>query len=192
MKVLKYAGDEKGFELRMILYSNTETVRQIKVPWDVSFHELHNVIQKLFNFDDYHMWEFKVPAEIPGEDAVDLENIVQTVSYEDAWHVGIKRILDENDILVYEYDFGAGWEIIIQKIDSIDYKNKTALLTDYTGKYSPMDDIDVFVFDEIMEAIDNGENVEYILDDYGLKKSDLTKMDFEKKYKIGSRIRFGK
>lgn len=173
----------------MILYSESETWRQVKIPGDISFLQLHLLIQKLFNFDDYHMWEFKVPAEIPGEDAVDLNNIIETVSYEEAQNRGIKAILDDNDIISYEYDFGSSWEIIIQKIDSIDYKNKTALITDYKGKYSPMDDINVFVFEEIMGAIDDEEDLEYIMEEYGLEKSDLTSMDFENKYEIGSRVR---
>ena len=189
MKTLRYVGDGKGFELKMILYSESETWRQVKIPGDISFLQLHLLIQKLFNFDDYHMWEFKVPAEIPGEDAVDLNNIIETVSYEEAQNRGIKAILDDNDIISYEYDFGSSWEIIIQKIDSIDYKNKTALITDYKGKYSPMDDINVFVFEEIMGAIDDEEDLEYIMEEYGLEKSDLTSMDFEKKYEIGSRVR---
>ena len=189
MKTIRYVGDGKGFELKMILYSESETWRQVKIPGDISFLQLHLLIQKLFNFDDYHMWEFKVPAEIPGEDAVDLNNIIETVSYEEAQNRGIKAILDDNDIISYEYDFGSSWEIIIQKIDSIDYKNKTALITDYKGKYSPMDDINVFVFEEIMGAIDDEEDLEYIMEEYGLEKSDLTSMDFEKKYEIGSRVR---
>ena len=45
------------------------------------------------------------------------------------------------------------------------------------------------VFEEIMESIDEPDELEYVLSEYGLTKADLSKMDFEKKYKKGSRIR---
>lgn len=186
-KVLTNKSDEKGFEIRLILYSEHEIWRQVKIPGDINFLQLHLLIQKLFGFDDYHMWEFKVPTEIPDEDAVDLNNIVETIHYSEAMNVDIEKYLDEHDILLYEYDFGASWEIIIHKIDRINYKNKTALIVDYKGKYNPIEDTNIMVFDEIIEVSENREELKYILDDYGLKLSDLR--NFEKKYEKGSRIR---
>ena len=40
-----------------------------------------------------------------------------------------------------------------------------------------------------MEVIDNEEDLEYVLDEYGLTKDDLDEMNFENTYKKGSRIR---
>ena len=89
-----------------------------------------------------------------------------------------------------EYDFGDSWEIIITKKSEIDYNYKTALITDYAGKYNPMDDLGGFmIFDEIMELIDDEEELDYVLEEYNLSRGDLSKMDFEKKYKKGSKIR---
>ena len=97
--VLTNKNDEKGFEIRLILYSEHETWRQVKIPGDINFLQLHLLIQKVFGFDDYHMWEFKVPTEIPDEDAVDLNNIVETIHYSEAMNVGIEKYLDENKLL---------------------------------------------------------------------------------------------
>lgn len=179
-----------GYKLRLILYTNTQTWREIEIPDDMSFFQLSYAIKKIFGFKGNHMSQFKVPEEIPEEDAVDLNSIVETIESGDYLRVGISDVFEKHDILVYEYDFGDGWEIIVHKLEKTDYKNKTALITDYKGKYNPRDDIGgPFVFDEIMEVIDDEEDLEYVLDEYGLTKEDLDDMNFENTYKKGSRIR---
>ena len=181
-----------GYEILLMLYSQIETSRQVKIPKNITFTQLHLLIQKLFNFDDYHNFEFQIPNQSADEDTVDLNDVKQTIDYTESDNIRISEVFDENKVALYVYDFGDNWEIVISKLEDIDYDNVTALITDYKGKYSPMDDIGgVFVFEEIMEAVGEGddEDIKYILEDYGLKKGDLTKMDFEKKYKIGSRVR---
>ncbi len=179
-----------GYELLLVLYCQTETWREIRIPLNINFKQFHSVIQKLFGFDDYHNWQFKVPAEVPGEDAVDLSDIVSYIYSEEAESTPIKEVFDDYDVVIYEYDFGDSWEIIITKKSEIDYNYKTALITDYAGKYNPMDDLGGFmIFDEIMELIDDEEELDYVLEEYNLSRGDLSKMDFEKKYKKGSKIR---
>lgn len=137
------------------------------------------------------MWHFKVPAEIPEQDAVDLNDIIKVISSDDS-NICINDIFNEYTVLIYEYDFGDSWEIIISKTSEIEYNNKTALITDYAGKYNPIDDLGgPFIFDEIMQAMDDEdeEELEYILDEYNLSRDDLSIMDFEKKYKKGSQIK---
>lgn len=178
-----------GYKIRLLLYSNIETWRELSIPKDINFKQLHTIIQKLFGFDDYHNYEFQIPHDLPDEDYVDLNNIIRTIDYADCENVDICEIFDQYSIALYVYDFGDNWEIIVQKLEDIDYDKKTALINDYHGKYNPIDNMGgLAVFEEIIEAIEEGE-VDYILEDYGLSKGDLSKMDFEKKYKIGSRIR---
>lgn len=178
-----------GYKIRLQLYSSVESWRELHIPKGINFGQLHRIIQKVFGFDDYHNYEFQIPHVLPDKDCVDLSNIERTIDYRDCENVDIAEIFDEYPIALYVYDFGDGWEMVVQKLDSIDYNNKTALITDYGGKYNPLDDMGgLDIFEEIVEAIENGEE-DYILKDYGFSKSDISKMDFEKKYKIGSRIR---
>ena len=98
------------------------------------------------------------------DEHVDLGDIVKYISSDES-EIPLKNIFDKHNLLVYEYDFGDSWEIIITKTSEIDYENKTALITDYKSKYNPMDDIGgIMVFDEIMESIDDEEELEYVLD----------------------------
>lgn len=179
-----------GYEILLVLYCNTETWREIKIPGNINLKQFHKVIQKLFGFHDYHNWQFKIPARIDDEH-VDLGDIVKYISSDDS-EIPLKNVFDKHDILIYEYDFGDSWEIIVNKTSEIDYENKTALIIDYNGKYNPMDDLGgPMIFDEVMESIDE-EELEYVLDEYNLSRGDLSKMDFEKKYKKGSRIKISK
>ena len=183
-------GIMSGYKMLLRLYSQAEVWREVKIRDDITFEQLHIVIQKLFGFSDYHNYEFQIPHNDPDDDLVNLGNLKGTIGYDECEDIIISEILEDNPILLYVYDFGDNWEIIVHKLEDVaDYKNKTALITDYKGKYNPIDDMGgLFVFEEILEAVDDGD-VEIVLDDYGLRKSDLTKMDFEKKYEIGSRIR---
>jgi len=179
-----------GYKIRFILYSGVSIWRELSIPENVSFEQLHNLIQKVFGFEDYHEYEFQVPETIASEEAVDLNSVIQTVSREDAGNVKINEILDENPVLLYVYDFGDEWEIVVHTLDKIDYDNKTALLTDYEGKYNPREDIGgIVIFEEIMEAVGDDEELEYVLDEYGLTLNDLKMMDFENKFKKDLRIR---
>ena len=179
-----------GYKLRLILYSSVEVYRELIVPDYITFKQLHGIIQKMFNFDDYHSWDFKVPKTLPDGESFDLNSAERSIYDDEVDTLTINEIFDENDVVVYNYDYGDDWEIIVYNIEKVDYNNKTALITDYVGKYSPMDDMGgVMVFDEIMEYIDDPEELEYALGEYGLTKGNLSKMDFEKKYKKGSRIR---
>lgn len=176
-----------GYELLLVLYCETETWREIKIPGNINFRQLHHIIQKLFGFEDYHNWQFKVPADVDDEH-VDLNDIVKYISYDESG-LDIKDIFDEYSVLIYEYDFGDSWEIIVTKTSDIEYNNKTALITDYNGKYNPMDDLGgPIIFDELIGAINDDEELKYVLKEYNLSRGDLSKMDFEKKYKKGSRI----
>ena len=178
-----------GYKIRFQLYSNVETWRELSIPKDINFKQLHGIIQKLFGFDDYHNYEFQIPHDLQDSDYVDLNNIQRTIYDSDCENLDIFEIFDEYSVALYVYDFGDNWEIIVHKLEDIDYDNKTALITDYCGRYNPIDDMGgLIVFEEIVDAIEDDE-VDYIMGGYGLSKGDLTKMDFERKYKIGSRIR---
>ncbi len=179
-----------GYKIRLMLYSQTETWREVEIPDNITFERLHYIIQKVFGFRRSHMWEFRIPNQDPEVDEVNMEDIARTIDCDDAFDVIVSEVFDENVIALYEYDFGDSWAVIVYKVEDTKYKNKTALLTDYKGKYNPIDDMGgVFVFDEIMEAINDGEDVLGVLDEYGMSERHLEMMDFEEKYEIGSRIR---
>ena len=179
-----------GYKILLQLYSNVETWRELTIPENITFKQLHQIIQKIFGFYDYHMYDFRIPEEI-SEDTVDLNSIIQNIDYEHSNNVKINEIFNDNSVLLYVYDFGDNWEIVISVMDKIDYDETTALITDFKGKYNPLDDMGgIPVFEEIMDCIGDEEDLTYVLDEYGMDMSHLNEMDFTKKFKKRSVIKF--
>ena len=165
-----------GYEILISLECETELWRILKIPKNINFLQLHKVIQKLFNFDDYHNWNFKIP-----EDAN-----LRLITSDDAEDIKIQEAFDDYNIIKYNYDFSDDWKFEIKKLKEIDYTKKTALLVDYKCKYSPLEDMGgKIVFDQIMQNIDFAEDV---LEAYGLSRRSLSTMDIEKRFKKGSRM----
>ena len=169
-----------GYEISISLDCKTEIWRILKIPKDINFLQLHNLIQKLFNFDDYHNWDF----EIPNKNDPSIRD--RTIFMQTDDDVKIAEVFDEYNVIRYNYDYGDEWKFIIKKLDEINYDKKTALLVDYKCRYSPLEDMGgMIVFDQIMRNKDFAEDV---LEAYGLSRNSLSKMDIEKRYKKGSRM----
>lgn len=180
-----------GYRLRLTLYSQTELWREIEIPDDITFERLHFIIQKLFGFANRHMWEFRIPKENKKTDEVDLNDIRKTIDMKKSLRSKVRTVLEKQTVIDYVYDFGDDWEIIIQKLEKTNYKNKTALILDYEGRYNPLDDMGgIFVYEEIMEAVNDGGDITEVIAEYGIPEYELKyRMDFEEKYEKGSRIR---
>ena len=49
-----------GYQLRIDVEGCTDPIwRRIKIPAIISFEDLHQLIQTLFGFEDYHLYEFQ-------------------------------------------------------------------------------------------------------------------------------------
>ncbi|NLK96536.1 MAG: plasmid pRiA4b ORF-3 family protein [Epulopiscium sp.] len=96
--------------------------RRLRIPGNITFQQLHQIIQAAFGWLDYHLYNFKfersktvvavpddnyAPGDLYGEDITEL----------DARTTIIDELLGNNDSCVYEYDFGDSWEheIIIER-----------------------------------------------------------------------------
>ena len=52
-----------GYEMLLVFYCNTESWREIKIPGNINLEQLHQVIRKLFGFNNCHLWQLKIPAQ---------------------------------------------------------------------------------------------------------------------------------
>lgn len=97
-----------------------EIWRRIKIPGNISFLQLHQIIQNAFGWLDYHLFKFqfdKTVVTIPDDDFPPGELYGKGITELDARTEIINELFDSNDICMYEYDFGDGWEhlILIEK-----------------------------------------------------------------------------
>jgi hypothetical protein len=82
--------------------------RRIQVRSDVTLAELHDILQAVMGWWDYHLHQFTVGAltySVPHPD--------DWMDVEDERQVRLREIADEGSQFVYEYDFGDGWEHVL-------------------------------------------------------------------------------
>lgn len=94
----------KHLQLKITLEENEPAIwRRVLVPTDITLDHLHRIIQMMFEWYDYHLYEFEIhgkryqapDAEAEGEDST------RTRLSDFVWSVG--------DAFRYTYDFGDDW-----------------------------------------------------------------------------------
>jgi hypothetical protein len=95
------------FQLKITLDEVRPAVwRRVLVPEDIRLTELHRIIQAAMGWEDYHLWRFQIGGE---EFGTDFEGDEVDPDH-DAARTHLDRIASPGDVLLYEYDFGDGWE----------------------------------------------------------------------------------
>lgn len=131
--------------------------RQVSVPGNFTFHRFHDVIQTVFGWDDYHLFEFKdkewqsnVRIAVPvKDDFFDPDFFADT---KDSSKIKLSDIFkDKFRKLLYVYDFGDNWlhEITLESIS--DDKQKTAICLSGKGACPPEDCGSIYGYEEMKE-----------------------------------------
>lgn len=86
--------------------------RRVRVPSDLTLAELHVVLQEALGWTDSHLHQFDVDGRsfgVPDPDGPAVE---------DERRVRLADVAREGSKLVYEYDFGDGWEhdVIVARV----------------------------------------------------------------------------
>lgn len=79
--------------------------RRIEVPADIKLGKLHRVLQMAMGWFDSHMHGFRV-----GHVSYGAPNPDSPDDTKNERNVRLDRIAAEGDTVIYEYDFGDGWE----------------------------------------------------------------------------------
>lgn len=127
-----------------LLLENFSVWREVVVPLRFTFAELHNIMQKLFSWADYHVHDFvilnkdtpvaNIVAECDDFDAeYDHPVVLEQVATLEEYLPKYKRAL-------YRYDFGDGWEHLIEVQDILfDYNQYHAYCLAGEGDAPPED-----------------------------------------------------
>lgn len=103
----------RKYILRLSL-KGTDITRTIAIGEDMTFFELHDIIQILFGWGDSHLHHFKVDSLVIG-DYDDEDDIPTNYTYEGEADLSV--ILDNEPKFLYEYDFGDGWQVGIEVLE---------------------------------------------------------------------------
>ena len=133
--------------------------RRVEVADDITFYELHHVIQIVMGWWNAHLFEFQVDGYRIGitDDDWDTEDTLE------AKEVKVSRLLDKEKMKFgYLYDFGDNWEheIIVEKI-SAQKKNKNYPSCMKGKRNCPPEDVGGFPgYMHMLEVISNRKNPE--------------------------------
>jgi len=146
-----------------LIGANPTTIRTINIPSSISFHRLHEIIQIIFGFTDYHMYAFSF---------MNNEYIQGYDKQNNPENLTIDEYFDEFQEIGYEYDFGDGWLIRINILEKINKTLPIPELLEIKGRYNPVEDCGGVVrFNQILIAKKNKEDLHLYLDDVSDLKS---------------------
>jgi hypothetical protein len=106
----------KILELDITLSASKPKIwRRVLVPADLTFHELHYVIQFSMGWTNSHLHQFIVGRHDRCIGMSFDDEFDDDMEMEDGRKVNISELLNApKDKIKYEYDFGDGWEHIIE------------------------------------------------------------------------------
>lgn len=117
--------------------------REVRIPADYNFEQLHEMIQILFDWDNAHLWQFEdkpyshgyiIGPEMEdtgfGEGPTDIASLTPVT----------KVLKQKNDKMVYVYDFGDDWVHDITVKDILEEKSERAECLKWKGD-NPIEDV---------------------------------------------------
>jgi hypothetical protein len=163
MQAYKYRAFELLVTLDLDIY---KAVRKIVVPAYIQFRQLHKVLQSVFEWRNYHLYDFTVFDKdkcrptgriVPSEE--DLEYDKEAILMEN--HT-LSEFLTEQKYIIYTYDMGDSWKHEIQLINVIDeYDKESPYLLEASGPTPPEDVGGVSGFIDFREIMMNPNSQEY-------------------------------
>lgn len=145
--------------------------RRMLVESNITFDELHNIIQNIFNWENYHLYQFDGTRCY-----TDSQTVQESMGYGkeevDATQYKISDELEyEKNKIKYTYDFGDDWvhEILLEKVLDVD-KNINYPVCTAGKRNGPLEDCGgIWGYSEILYACETKEfdELEHLLDDEG-------------------------
>lgn len=155
---------KKIFQIQIALKGFKPKIwRRILIPSDLLLSDFHVIIQKTMGWINSHLHQFiknRTFYTLRMQDD-DLWDEMDNVDYE---KIKVSDLLKkEKEKIVYEYDFGDGWEhdIILEKILPIDNNSKYPICL--TGKMNcpPEDCGGVWGYSDMLKVLKDPEDEEY-------------------------------
>jgi len=156
--------EKQIYQIKVVLAGSKPSIwRRILVPSDISLVKLHDVLQIAIGWENCHLHQFKYQGKfylIPDEEfdvGFEREDLNEKKFKLDQLLKTIK------DSMVYEYDFGDGWEhkITLEKI--LPFENKEKLPRCISGKMScpPEDCGGIWGYYNLLDAIQDEDHPEH-------------------------------
>lgn len=150
------------FKIQLKNLSKPTVWRRILVPETFTFHELHNVIQSVFPWDNYHSYQFS-PSGYGSMPLIALNSKEYQVDLNmESSETALKDVFKtEKQTYTYIYDFGDDWihKITLEKI--LPEKIAKPICIKGKGKCPPEDCGGVWGYQDLLEIISDPKHYEY-------------------------------
>lgn len=160
----KPAYNYRAFELLVTLDLEIyKATRRLIVPADITFQKLHKVLQRIFSWRNYHLYDFAVFDDEAGKPFARLVPDKESLSYDDKAVLMDGRRLSEylpgHSFILYTYDMGDNWEHRIDLVRIIEeYDEDSPCLLEASGQSPPEDVGGVGVYIEFREIMLNPDH----------------------------------
>lgn len=155
---------KKTYQIQIALKRSKPKIwRRILIPSDLLLPDFHKVIQTTMGWTNSHLHQFVKDRTFYSQ-KMDDDYFWGEMNDEDYSKVKVSDLLKkEKDKIIYEYDFGDGWEhdIILEKIDS-NPENKIIPIC-LTGRNNcpPEDCGGVWGYAKLLEMLNNPDHEEH-------------------------------
>jgi len=151
------------YELKITLMHIEPAIwRRLQVEASITLARLHQIIQVVMGWENYHMHEFRVKGSRygmpdPGGEAMFGSKVSNEKKFK------LCDIAEAGDSFVYEYDFGDGWrhEIVIEKVLSAEPGIKYPVCLEGQRACPPEDCGGPWGYAELLEILDDPGHEEY-------------------------------
>ena len=159
----KYRAFELVITLDLEIYKAT---RQVVVPAHIELSSLHNLIQRLFRWKNYHLHDFKIIDKKSGKSIERIVMSEEDLVYDpNAILERDKRLSDyfpKHNKILYTYDFGDNWQHTIELLNVIEeYNEDSPYLLKAVGQGPPEDVGGVGGFIDFREIMLNPNHPDY-------------------------------
>lgn len=136
--------------------------RRFQVPAEVTLAELHDVLQSVMSWWDYHLHEF-----IVGEDHYGVPHPEYMFEMKDESRVRLNEVAEEGSELVYMYDFGDSWmhDLKVEKVMEPKPGQRYPVCIEGRRATPPEDVGGIWGYEEYVEAMvdpDHPEHEDYL------------------------------
>lgn len=151
---------QQSYQLKVTLRGSRPPVwRRFEAPGDVPLYQLHRILQIVMGWTDSHLHQFRRGKVLYGESDPEFG-----VRRQNERKVRLQDVLREaKDRMVYEYDFGDGWEheVVLERVTSPRPGVQCPRVLAGRGACSPEDVGGVWGYYEFLEAIGNPKHPDH-------------------------------
>lgn len=141
------------FKITIADVTKPKVYRRVTVPGSFNFHDFHLIIQALFGWKDYHLYQFVI-RQAAGTMSIAHPNADLGLDYSDSTKVKLKEVFgNAGEKLTYVYDFGDWWKHLVVLEEVTDAKTSSARFIDGEGACPPEDCGGVSGFDNFKRAV---------------------------------------